>query len=101
MALTGRQKAAMLLMSLDATTAAELLKGVDAEVVQELALEVAYLDAAGYRSSKQSDEITRQFCSSLREPDVSPQQLSEANAEKYNGRRESRADSDPNTGFAV
>lgn len=66
MALTGRQKAAMLLMSLDATTAAELLKGVDAEVVQELALEVAYLDAAGYRSSKQSDEITRQFCSSLR-----------------------------------
>ena len=66
MALTGRQKAAMLLMSLDAATAAELLKGLDAEVVRELAVEVAYLDAAGYRSSKQSAEIARQFCSCLR-----------------------------------
>lgn len=65
MALTGRQKAAMLLMSLDAATAAELLKGLDPEVVQELAVEVAYLDTAGYRSSEQSAEIARQFCSSL------------------------------------
>jgi flagellar motor switch protein FliG len=65
MALTGKQKAAMLLMSLDPMTAAELLKGVDAEVVQELAVELAYLDAAGYRNSKQSAEIVRQFCSSL------------------------------------
>ena len=66
MALTGKQKAAMLLMSLDAATAAELVKGLDAEVVQELVVELAYLDAAGFRSSKQSSEIARQFCSSLR-----------------------------------
>ncbi len=65
MALTGKQKAAMLLMSLDAATAAELLKGVDAEVVQELAVELASLDAAGYRSSKQSLKLARQFFNSL------------------------------------
>ncbi|MHC4425984.1 MAG: FliG C-terminal domain-containing protein [Planctomycetota bacterium] len=65
MALTGRQKAAMLLMSLDAATAAELVKGLDAEQVQELAVELAYLDAAGFRSSKQSAEIVQQFCNSL------------------------------------
>lgn len=66
MALTGKQRAAMLLMSLDAVTAAELLKGVDAKVVKELAVELAYLDAAGYRDSKQSLEFARQFCNSLR-----------------------------------
>ncbi len=65
MALTGKQKAAMLLMSLDAATAAELLRGVDAEVVQELAVELASLDAAGYRSSRQSLKLARQFSNSL------------------------------------
>jgi flagellar motor switch protein FliG len=65
MALTGKQKAAMLLMSLDSATAAELVKGLDAEVVQELAVELAYLDAAGFRSSKQSTEVALQFCNSL------------------------------------
>jgi flagellar motor switch protein FliG len=65
-ALTGKQKAAMLLMSLDAVTAAELLKGVDARVVQDLAVEVAYLDAAGYRNSKQGLELALQFCDTLR-----------------------------------
>ena len=68
MALTGKQKAAMLLMSLDAVTATELLKGVNPELVQELAVELAYLDAAGYRSGKQSTQVTRQFCNSL-QPD--------------------------------
>lgn len=64
MALTGKQKAAMLLTSLDPATAAELLKGVDGETVQELAVELAYLDAAGY-SSKQSLDLARQFYNSL------------------------------------
>ena len=68
MALTGKQKAAMLLMSLDAVTATELLKGVNPELVQELAVELAYLDAAGYRSGKQSTQVARQFCNSL-QPD--------------------------------
>ena len=65
MALTGRQKAAMLLMSLDAATAAQMVKGLDAEVVEELAVELAYLDAAGLQSSEQRAEIVKQFCSSL------------------------------------
>ncbi len=65
MVLTGKQKAAMVLMSLDAVTAAELLKGVDSEVVQELAVELAYLDAAGYRNNKQSLELALQFCNAL------------------------------------
>ncbi|MGB2807474.1 MAG: FliG C-terminal domain-containing protein [Sedimentisphaerales bacterium] len=65
MALTGKQKAAMLLMSLDAATAAELLKGVNPELVQELAMELAYLDAAGYQSDEQGAQIARQFCNSL------------------------------------
>jgi flagellar motor switch protein FliG len=61
MGLTGKQKAAMLLMSLDAATAAELLKGIDPQMVQELAVELAYLDTAGYHSGKQSLELARQF----------------------------------------
>ena len=65
MALSGKQKAAMLLMSLDAATAAELLKDVEPQVVQELAVELAYLDASGMRDSKQNAEIARQFCDSL------------------------------------
>jgi flagellar motor switch protein FliG len=55
----------MLLMSLDATTASELLKGVDPDVIQELAVELAYLDAAGYRNSKETTEVAQQFCNSL------------------------------------
>ncbi|MHC4075687.1 MAG: FliG C-terminal domain-containing protein [Planctomycetota bacterium] len=61
MVLTGKQKAAMLLMSLDAVSAAELLKGVNHEVVQELAVELAYLDAAGLRDSRESTEVACQF----------------------------------------
>jgi len=63
--LTGKQKAAMLLMSLDATTAAELLQGVKPDLVQEVAMELAYLDAAGYGRDKQSTQVARQFCNSL------------------------------------
>jgi len=53
------------LRSLDAATATELLRGVDAEVVQELAVELASLDAAAYRSSRQSLKLARQFSNSL------------------------------------
>ena len=65
MALTGKQKAAMLLMSLDTVTAAELVKDLDADVVQELAVESAYLDAAGFKSGGKSNKIVRQFHHSL------------------------------------
>jgi flagellar motor switch protein FliG len=64
MALTGKQKAAMLLMNLDAPTAAELLKGVDPALVQELAVEVAYLDVSGI-GNNHSVEVARQFYQSL------------------------------------
>jgi flagellar motor switch protein FliG len=66
MVLTGKQKAALLLMSLDIGTATDLLKGIDPKVVQELAVELSYFDAAGYRSGQQSTEIARQFYSSLK-----------------------------------
>jgi len=65
MVLTGKQKAAMLLMSLDAVTAAELLKGINPEAIQELAVELAYLDAAGLRDSRESTEVVSQFCNQL------------------------------------
>jgi len=65
--LTGKQRAALLLTSLDAVTAAELLKGIDPQVVQELAVELSYLDAAGHRDTKQTAEVARRFCKSLQE----------------------------------
>ena len=64
--LKGKQKAAMLLMGLDAPTAGELLKGMDAQTVQELALELAVLDASGYRDSKESIDLAADFCNYLR-----------------------------------
>ena len=64
-ALTGRQKAAMLLMSLDSTAAAELLKGVDAEAVQELAVEIANLDSTDFTNKRQDLGVARQNCKSL------------------------------------
>jgi len=68
--LKGRQKAALLLMGLDAPTAGELIKGMDPKTVQELALELAYLDASGYRESKESIDLARDFCNYLREGDT-------------------------------
>jgi len=65
--LTGKQKAALLLGSLDPATAAEMLKGVDTKIVQELAVELSYLDAAGQRNARQTAEIARQFCKSLQD----------------------------------
>jgi flagellar motor switch protein FliG len=62
--LTGKQKAAMLLASLDVGTAVELLKGIEPGVVQELAVELAYLDAAGF-NSKDGLELARQFVNCL------------------------------------
>ena len=45
----------MLLMSLDAATAAELVKGLDAEVARELAVELAYLDATDIKNRGKSN----------------------------------------------
>lgn len=67
MPLTGKQRAALLLASLDAATAAEMLKGADPRMVQELAVELSYLDAAGLRNAKQTADAARQFCQSLQD----------------------------------
>jgi flagellar motor switch protein FliG len=66
MGMTGVRKAAMLLMSLDAPTAAELLKGVAPEIVTNIAVELAYLDASGVKVREQSHHVVREFCSSLK-----------------------------------
>jgi flagellar motor switch protein FliG len=66
LALTGKQKAAMLLMSLDAATTAELVKDLDVELARELALELAGLDAADVNSSGKRAEIAKQFHHSLK-----------------------------------
>jgi flagellar motor switch protein FliG len=65
--LTGKQKAAILLMSLDTVSAVELLKGMDAEVVQELAMELASLDASGLCNNKEQKKVVQEFCNSLKE----------------------------------
>ena len=65
MSLTGKQKAAMLLLSLDPGTASELVKGLDAKAVQELAVEMAYLNASGMKNNNEGVEIAQQFCNSL------------------------------------
>jgi len=65
MAFSGKQKAAMLLMSLDTLTAVELLKGLDADEIQEIAIELARIDASGQRDVKEQAKIIREFCNSL------------------------------------
>jgi flagellar motor switch protein FliG len=65
MVLSGKQKAAMLLMSLDTLTAVELLKGLDAEEIQEIAIEMARIDAMEKRDAKEQARVAREFCSSL------------------------------------
>jgi len=42
-ALTGKQKAAMLLMGFDAATAAEMLKGLNPEEIEEIAMELSLI----------------------------------------------------------
>jgi flagellar motor switch protein FliG len=66
MTLSGKQKAAMLLMSLDTATATELLKGLDSEEIQEIAMEVALIDASEQRDLKEQAKVAREFCKSLR-----------------------------------
>jgi len=55
----------MLLMTLDATTAAELLKGVDPKVVEALAVELSYMEAAGLSNPQQTDAVTMEFFNAL------------------------------------
>jgi flagellar motor switch protein FliG len=63
--LTGKQKAAMLLMSLDSATATELLKGLNAEEIQEIAMELARIDASKQGDAREQVKVAHEFCSSL------------------------------------
>ena len=65
--LTGKQKAAMLLMSLDAATATELLKGLRAEDVQEIAMELARIDSSQQDDAKEQTKVIHEFCASLQQ----------------------------------
>ncbi len=67
MALSGKQKAAMLLMSLDTLTAIELLKGLDVDEIQEIAIEIAKIDASEQRDVKEQAKVAREFCNTLQE----------------------------------
>jgi flagellar motor switch protein FliG len=55
----------MLLMSLDGPTAAELLKGFDPKIIESLAVELSYMEAAGLRSPQQADAVTLEFFNAL------------------------------------
>ncbi len=57
----------MLLMSLDAATATELLKGLDAEEIQEIAMELARIDSSEQRDAKEQAKVAREFFSSLQQ----------------------------------
>jgi len=67
MASSGKQKAAMLLMSLDTTTAAELLRGLDPDDVHGIAMELARIDASEQHDRKEQAKIAREFCNCLQQ----------------------------------
>jgi flagellar motor switch protein FliG len=69
-ALTGKQKAAMLLMSLDTATAAELLKGVEPDEIQDIAMELARIDVSKQHNPKEQAKVTREFCKSLQQKEA-------------------------------
>ncbi len=65
MTVRGKQRAAMLLTSLDADTAAELLKGLPPDDIQQIAVELARIDASGRRDRREEVNIAREFYNSL------------------------------------
>jgi flagellar motor switch protein FliG len=58
------------LMSLDAATAAELLKGVDPDEIQDIAMELARIDVSKQHNPKEQAKVTREFCKSLQQKDA-------------------------------
>jgi flagellar motor switch protein FliG len=55
----------MLLMNLDPGTAAELLKGMSTNAVHDIAVEVAYLEASGYKAEAHGGTVVKEFCETL------------------------------------
>jgi len=64
--MTGKQKAAMLLMNLDTTTASELLRGLPPEDVQAIGLEMAKIDVSGHRDKREEAKIVQDFYNAIR-----------------------------------
>ncbi len=62
----GARKAALLLMSLDAASAAELLRNAPKAVVTDIAVEMAYIEAAGQGAKAVSVEPAKEFFTLLR-----------------------------------
>ncbi len=65
MVLTGKQKAAMLLMSLDPATAADLLRSADQKVLTEIAAELAYLESIGADKAQAAKATAQEFFGKL------------------------------------
>lgn len=63
----GLRKIALLLLSLDPTTASELLQGQSPDVVQEIAMELAKLDANKEYENEEKIEVAREFYASLQD----------------------------------
>jgi flagellar motor switch protein FliG len=62
----GARKAALLLMSLDAASAAELLRNAPKAVVTNIAVEMAYIEAAGQGAKAVTAEPAKEFFTLLR-----------------------------------
>jgi len=60
------RKAALLLMGLEPSTAAELLRAAQPEVVSEIAAELAYLEATGDGAGTSTQQPVREFIEQLR-----------------------------------
>ncbi|MBL7185332.1 MAG: hypothetical protein ISS70_03325 [Phycisphaerae bacterium] len=66
MALAGKQKAALLVMNLGIADCQQLLKDTDSETIQELALELAYMDTEQLSDVEEdSQAVTQEFCKDL------------------------------------
>jgi flagellar motor switch protein FliG len=59
--LSNTRKAATLLMSLDSETANELIKELPADKVEELAMELAQIEASGEMTAKDQTKVAREF----------------------------------------
>jgi len=68
MTLTGIQKAALLLTTLDTSTATDLLKGQPQQLVQKIAFELSELDLKGQTNTEQASEVVQQFFAELTRP---------------------------------
>jgi flagellar motor switch protein FliG len=65
MKLSGIQKAALLLTTLDSATAMELLKGQSQETLHQIAMALSQWDVRKDKNPEQAVQITREFCTDL------------------------------------